>query len=293
MKTLVKALVPRPLRPLAKRMYYALSDWVEVATGRRDAMTPPARLQFVGYGDFRKIGQDFLRLSRELAGLRPDAHVLDVGCGIGRIAVPLTEYLSPAGAYDGFDVVADGIDWCRRVITRRFPRFRFQRVDVYNKAYNATGSIQPADFRFPYADNVFDFVILVSVFTHMLPADMEHYLAEITRVTKPGGRSLITYFLLNDQARQLMAEGKSTLDFRFAKDGFWTFDEGTPEFGVAYEEQELLARYQRLGWRVLLPVHYGVWCGRQPYVDYQDIVVAEKKNTDAEQQTSTGARSVQ
>ena len=41
-----------------------------------------------------------------------------------------------------------------------------------------------------------DVAFLTSVFTHMLPEDVEHYLDELARVLKPGGRTLITWFLL-------------------------------------------------------------------------------------------------
>ena len=40
---------------------------------------------------------------------QPGERVLDIGCGIGRMARPLTPYLTPPGAYDGFDINADGI----------------------------------------------------------------------------------------------------------------------------------------------------------------------------------------
>ena len=38
----------------------------------------------------------------------------------------------------------------------------------------------------------------------MLSADMENYLKQIARVLKPGGRCLITYFLLNPESAKLM-----------------------------------------------------------------------------------------
>jgi len=57
--------------------------------------------------------------------------VLDIGCGSGRVAVPLTGYLC-AGFYEGFDVDAEMIAWCRREIGARYTAFGFEVIDVTN-----------------------------------------------------------------------------------------------------------------------------------------------------------------
>ena len=54
---------------------------------------PPPKLMFCGDGDFRAIGAEFLeRLVRD-AGLERHHRVLDIGSGVGRLAIPLTQYL--------------------------------------------------------------------------------------------------------------------------------------------------------------------------------------------------------
>ena len=86
---------------------------------------PPPELMFCGDGDFRAIGAEFLeRLVRD-AGLERGHRVLDIGCGIGRLAIPLTQYLDATGTYDGIDPVAAGIDWCIATITAAYPNTRF------------------------------------------------------------------------------------------------------------------------------------------------------------------------
>ena len=56
------------------------------------------------------------------------------------------------------------------------PNFRFRHVDVLNRAYNPQGRLDPENFEFPYPQDAFDFVFLTSVFTHMRPPEMRHYL---------------------------------------------------------------------------------------------------------------------
>ena len=65
---------------------------------------PPAALMSCGDGDFRAIGAEFLGHFVRYAGLQPNERVLDLGCGVGRIAVPLTQYIGDAGTYVGVDV---------------------------------------------------------------------------------------------------------------------------------------------------------------------------------------------
>src|SRR5438128_11248357 len=56
---------------------------------------PPQQLiDGVGGGDFNAIGKEFFAYFTDLCGLGRDDYVLDVGCGCGRMAVPLVAYLT-------------------------------------------------------------------------------------------------------------------------------------------------------------------------------------------------------
>src|SRR5689334_20530593 len=94
----------------------ALADFI---AANRYLPVPPKERNFVGDGDYKAIGIEFLRHFVRLGGLRSTDRVLDIGCGIGRMALPLTLWLDPAkGTYEGVDVVADGIAWCEETISR-------------------------------------------------------------------------------------------------------------------------------------------------------------------------------
>lgn len=186
---------------------------------------PPESLIFVGDGDFIKIGERFCNFLIDLAGLQRNHHVLDAGCGIGRIAIPLTKYLLANGEYWGFDIVKSGINWCLQHISSVFPNFHFFPCDVYNKHYNKTGTIPAREYKFPFENDIFDVVFLASVFTHMLPEDVSHYFAEISRLLKPGGKCLITFFILNETSEKSIQNGDSRIDFRHRFPEYMTSDE--------------------------------------------------------------------
>jgi len=241
--------------------------------------TPPDNLVRRGSCDFERTGKEFFRYFTELGNLSKKENVLDVGCGCGRMAVPLTDYLSEEASYCGFDIMTDSIRWCQKHISPKHPNFNFIRVDVFNKRYNPAGKVSASNFKFPYQNDFFDFVLLTSVFTHMLPGDMEHYLSEIVRVSKAGSKSLITFFLLNRDSIELINDKKSTLDFQYIRNAYRTINDDEPEAAIAYDEAYIRSLYEKYGLRIVEPIHYGNWCGRTNFLSYQDIIVALKMGT--------------
>jgi SAM-dependent methyltransferase len=263
------------LSRIRRRARWAAEDLSARLRGVPRIPTPPRRLiEGVGGGHYRAIGEEFFGHFTRLAGLRPDARVLDVGCGCGRMAVPLSKWLR-GGRYDGFDVVEPAVDWCRAHITPRFPTFRFEVADVKNRLYRPNGKVDPAEWSFPYPDASFDFVFLTSVFTHMRPAEQERYVAEIARTTAPGGTCFATFFLWNDDAASRIEQAPAGMRFRHVYDGYRAVYPENHEAALAIPETDMRARFARHGLAVVEPVHFGLWC-RPAGTTFQDVVVARK-----------------
>ncbi len=278
-----KLLAPARYDALRRFVRFGLADVRDALLGRRPDLVPPRRLMFMGTPDYVVVGDEFLGHFRALGHLEPGHRVLDVGCGIGRMARPLTGYLDERGSYDGFDVDAAGVAWCQRNVSPRFPRFRFRHVDVRNDRYNPRGRVPPGELRFPFEDASFDFVFLTSVFTHMLPVDTGHYLREVSRVLAPGGRCLSTWFLRNEESDRLAREGKPFLALPHELDGCLVLDPAVPGDAIAIPEERALAAISDAGLELEPPVRYGRWAGRDAFLTFQDVVVARKGEAGAVQ----------
>jgi SAM-dependent methyltransferase len=248
--------------------------------GRHADLVPPVELMHDGpqsYREFKQNGSEFLRYYIDLCDLRPDEQMLDVGSGIGRKTLPLVNYLNERGSYDGLELVKSGVDWCREKYSSKYPNFRFHLIDVYNELYNPQGRRRAVDYRFPFADEEFDFVVLNSVFTHMVREEVEHYMREIKRVLKSGGRCLISFFVLNDESLRLLDRGRSIIELGHELGPTRVASVERPEIAIGFREDYVRELYQQVGLEIRGPIYYGSWCGREEYLSCQDLIVAFKK----------------
>jgi SAM-dependent methyltransferase len=274
----IKRRIPLRLRRALYPIYYPMVDAFDSLFGLRADLTPPKRLLARYWNtNFHGAGGMYKYYLIKLGGLQPNHRVLDVGCGIGRVAVPLTSYLDFDGEYWGFDIILQGIHWCQKNISSRFPNFHFHHADIYNGQYNPKGKLRARDYRFPYPDRYFDFVFLTSVFTHILPLGLENYLGELSRVLRPGGKMLATLFLMDPVSRAFIKGGVSSFEFEYEMDGCWVVNPYQPEFAVAYDEMSFRDHLEKHTLVILEPIHYGSWCGRVDSTGIQDIVVATRE----------------
>jgi ubiquinone/menaquinone biosynthesis C-methylase UbiE len=124
-------------------------------------------------GDFEALGI----IERELLiqeGLPRDGYLIDVGCGSGRLASPLSDYLT--GRYLGIDIVPAMVRHARRLVRRL--DWRFEVADGLS---------------IPEKDHTADMVCFFSVFTHLLPEQSFVYLQESVRVLKPEGKIVFSF----------------------------------------------------------------------------------------------------
>lgn len=265
------------LRLLFRRLWFLPADVWESFSKDKNPLIPPKGLIFTGRGDYVNQGEAFFKIFRRYCQLEPTHTILDIGSGVGRMAISLIGFLSPTGEYYGLDIVKSGIKWCTKSITKRFPNFKFIHADIYNDLYNDKGKLNATNYRFPFDDKKFDFIFLTSVFTHMLPDEVENYLKEISRVLKPESKCLITFFILNDYSVRCMRQNITDFQFPFEKGYYSLMSEDAKTGNVAFKEDYLESLFERFSLKI---VHksYGFWTGRNKAecLDFQDIIIIEK-----------------
>ena len=182
---------------------------------RRDALVPSRELVADAPRTFIAAGDAWLLRCVTLGGLVPDARVLELGCGYGRAARPLTDFLSADGHYLGFDLDEAAIGWCTERYAA-YPNFAFQHADLANPLYRPSGTEQASEYLFPSDDGNVELVLAASVLTHLVTAELARYLRETARVLAPGGRALLALFLLDLGSRAALTQGRATLPFDLA-----------------------------------------------------------------------------
>lgn len=251
---------------------------VETAISSYRAATldlPPEHQLAIGDGDYREIGIEFLRHLIAHAGLQPDQRILDIGCGLGRIAQPLRYYLEPESRYVGFDVVEGLIEWCQTHIAQQDPRFMFMHLDLRHPLYNPAGSKAIPDLARIIPSKAFDLAIMTSVLTHLDDVMTAQYLSLIAGWLKPQGRLFATAYLLDDSMRDSLA-GHARFPFDTSARQPCHHGRDTPPFAItALDMTWLHDEVPRHGLHLEKLVR-GRWfdeANSEPTQPYQDIIV--------------------
>jgi SAM-dependent methyltransferase len=272
-------MAPRIVRSLASHASPAVRR--AIAGALIDLKSLPARLadparraepwsfaHNVGDGDFVAVGAQLVGNLKDHAGLVPADHVLDIGCGNGRVAEQLAAVLKGHGAYVGFDISRSAIRACRRRFAGR--NMGFEHIDVWNGEYNASGRVAEIDTVFPADDDSIDLAFATSVFTHMRMPGVRRYLAESARVLKPGGRLAFTAFAL-EPARAASA----MFDFKPFDENSAVIDQRYPERAIAHRREVLEAALAEAGF-IIAGAFHGAWAPPATYQGGQDLFVAVK-----------------
>ena len=223
----------------------------------------------------------FLRI---YGGMARNTKVLEIGCGLGRIAFSLRYILNAGGAYEGFEICRFKIDFLESTFHKAHPNFRFIWADIHNTFYNKEGRLRGSEYRFPYEDQSFDIVYAASVFTHMLPDTTEHYFRETFRVLKPKGRALFSFFLLDNympnHPRPLSFNANVfNFDHPYGSygDDFAIAVPDNPEYMTAYRMRMINHFAARAGFAAVQAPIPGLWSGTQLHpIGAQDLIILSK-----------------
>jgi SAM-dependent methyltransferase len=198
------------------------------------------------------------------AGLLQFHSILDFGCGCGRLARMLKGF---PGRLVGCDIDARHIEWVNA------------NLDYMSAVHTVPN--QPL----PFAQDEFDCIISISVFTHLDEQSQHLYLQELARCVKPGGHLFLTVHgeramaraLHDDHIYRMLDVPRKELEYAAArlqagKYGFIRqnghLTTATYNYGITFIPSDYVysqwGRYFRIGRVVSGAIH-----------DFQDIVVCQ------------------
>jgi SAM-dependent methyltransferase len=233
-----------------------------------------------GPDTFDYISQAHVNNLKKYVGIDPHFTVLEIGCGIGRDAIPLTQILDPqrGGRYIGIDIIKPSIDWCVANIQERNPNFVFHHMDIGDQLHNPGGKINTLESFIPVPNKHADRIILQSVFTHLLRPELEHYFAELSRVMKNDALTYATVFLYDEDILQkARATNLTPFDLRFEHEiepGCRINNVDYPTGAVAYSPALIGELLEKYGLQQVRPPLQGGWSGFYPDPeDGQDVLI--------------------
>ena len=149
----------------------------------------------------RKIENALGRIGKRIDSFK---NVLDFGCGCGRVLIWFSGASSKTNFY-GVDSDKEAIKWCKK--------------NIKFAAFKTSKPFSPLK----YPSEIFDFIYVVSVFTHIDEQRQFSLLDELHRITKPNGILLSTFRGFNYWSK-LSAERIDQIKTKgliFIKDDYW------------------------------------------------------------------------
>lgn len=230
--------------------------------------------------NFEQIAAWHVSQIEKNVGIKPTDNVVEIGCGIGRIAIPLTTLLGQ-GTYLGTEVIRPSVEWLTQNVASRNTNFRFIHHDIHDTLHNPAGTLSALDITLPVGDATVDLIMLHSVFTHMFGHEISHYLREFRRILKPGGHVYASCFLVTPEALESVQSGRGSGNFRvrFEHDyGGGSYVDALKELraAVAFEDAVFQQMIVQSGLS-LKDTLWGTWSGaRANPRSGQDVVILQK-----------------
>ncbi len=247
----------------------------------RDYDVPVHLANMTGGGpeNFGEIALHHQSLIHHWIDIRPSDRVFEVGCGIGRDAIPLAETLT-TGVYQGIDLIRPSIDWLNENVASKYANFSFHHLDIEDDLHHPTGKMRVEDVRLPAGARSVDKIFLFSVFTHMYRNEIGHYLKEFNRILAPGGKVFATCFFVDDA---ILAKARETnltqWDLRFEHEiepGCYINNPESPRGATAFTKGAIEAANASSGLKIVNSLN-GTWSGYHEHCDDgQDVIILQK-----------------
>lgn len=173
-----------------------------------------------------------------------NSNIVDIGVGCGRFAHVLRDFDFYGdrfnGHYTGIDIDPELVEWCAAHFDAE--RFRFILSGHQSSSYKGSSAVSGGGTE-DIADASQDLVFSRSLYTHLLPRELEFYTRESSRMLKPGGRMLMSYFSLTTPPPTYGTRHT----FRHERGIAHIESEAQPTAAVAYQDDDLRALVMAAG----------------------------------------------
>jgi SAM-dependent methyltransferase len=182
-------------------------------------------------------------LSRNYCTSKSD--VVELGCGCGRVAWTLRDTPWFFGTYVGVDIDKEMIEYCRST----FPADRFQFIlsphksVTYSAASTVHGSQEISSTLVVADEQSKDFVYSISLYSHLLEAEVIEYMQESYRILRTNGVMFMTFFCIEH------VERGRRWSFRHRIGNAYIESAKYPEAAVAYHEAFMIDLAKKCGFR--------------------------------------------
>ncbi|HWD86708.1 MAG TPA: class I SAM-dependent methyltransferase [Mucilaginibacter sp.] len=242
----------------------------------------------LAYGEWAHVIGIFQTIIYQTIDKKTGNDILDAGCGTGLLGIASEPFVTDAGTYTGIDVMTEDIRFCKEHYP--FSNYHFIHLDVANPTY---ASMQASELKpWPIESKSQDLVTALSVWTHLSERDAQFYMKEVSRVLKPNGKAIITFFCLDeDYERSLPGRSNDKGRFHNTPQNEWIFDVNAygsenwfatkwavqPEDAIGVTRPGIDSILNDAGLKI--DKYYpGNW-KEKPGVFFQDIFVLEKANS--------------
>jgi len=134
-------------------------------------------------------------------GLQLDSRILDVGCGFGRSAYALFDFLNEDGYYYGIDIGEAGINYCKE---------NYKKLNFH--------FIQNRNTDIPLNDIEFDYITFFSVFTHLYPPQIKSILKQCKSILSLNGLIIADIFERDDINDSMGSTGRMFYNRKFFRE---------------------------------------------------------------------------
>jgi SAM-dependent methyltransferase len=233
-----------------------------------DAMfTPATYASYAGW--VQNQGMFSILFSIYLEKEKPN--ILDFGCGMGSIAPIAYHFVRDGGKFLGIDTDARSIAACHKTY-KDLKNCEFYLTRDPNAWYPQEGiqPSKPGEIDWPVQNNSQDFVIAMSVFTHLQEKDATAYLTKIHDVMAPGGRAILSFHVV----RNYVNPYNDIYNFTTPLTPGWSTSMPTcPEASIGVTQDAVL-KFLGNKFKVLRQIEGRVTGGKHPC--HQDLFVLQK-----------------